>query len=329
MSRVQTIFKNLPIGKLNSMLTLWTAAITAFAALCAFIPGLWIFDLFSQFRLILGLILLLCICSLGLMRVRFGLVLGTVVFVLNALPIAAMRTPAPGVHIEKPVEIAILSFNTEFQHNNSYGLFDELVAKRRPDLIALVEVDQKWIDSIGASTKSYPYSKTVSAGAGLALYSKFPIIKCDVRYFGRSHHPRIVAVVKVGERDVNLIIVHPTTPKSDASYQERDRELSLIGDEIKALAAPSILIGDLNCGPWAPAFAKLLSTGLHDSEQGFGPQPSWPARVGRVIEYVPVPPIVPIDHILVSAGIAVLEREAGPAIHSDHLPVFAKVAITK
>jgi endonuclease/exonuclease/phosphatase (EEP) superfamily protein YafD len=310
-------------------MTVAVALCAALAALSAFIPQVWICDLLSQFRLVLGWILFFCACVVGLMRVRIAFIGCLLAFLLNGIPIALMTIPLTNDSIGKTQSISILNFNTEFQHNSSYKLFEEVIASRRPDVVALVEVDQNWIDAIGVSTKPYPYSKIVIAGAGLALYSKFPIEKCEVRYFGKSHHPRILAVIKVGNQAINLIVAHPTTPKSELNYRERDQELSLIGDEIRALGAPSIFIGDLNCGPWAHAFDKLLRTGLRDSEQGFGPQPSWPARVGRVIEFIPVPPLVPIDHILVSDGIVVVDRQTGPAIHSDHLPVFAKLIMAK
>jgi endonuclease/exonuclease/phosphatase (EEP) superfamily protein YafD len=90
---------------------------------------------------------------------------------------------------------------------------------------------------------------------------------------------------------------------------------------------PKILIGDLNCGPWSPAFSNLLSGGLHDSEQGFGPQPSWPARTGRVVENIPIPPLIPIDHVLVSDDICVVQRQTGPPMQSDHVPVFVRIRI--
>ncbi len=98
---------------------------------------------------------------------------------------------------------------------------------------------------------------------------------------------------------------------------------------MRAMPSPKLLIGDLNCGPWSPAFAHLLASGLRDSEQGFGPQPSWPARKGRVIENLSILPLVPIDHVLTSDDVCIINREVGPAMNSDHLPVNVKAAIAK
>ncbi len=103
--------------------------------------------------------------------------------------------------------------------------------------------------------------------------------------FGKSFHPRVIATLELDKGLVNVVIAHPTTPQSEGGFVERNREFDLLKKEIKDLPAPKILVGDLNCGPWSPAFANLISsTDLVDSEQGLGPQPSWPARVGRVVD---------------------------------------------
>jgi endonuclease/exonuclease/phosphatase (EEP) superfamily protein YafD len=223
--------------------------------------------------------------------------------------------------------ISILLFNTEFQHNLDYGLFDNIILQRQPDIIALVEVDQAWVDHLSEVLKSYPYRQMSFAGAGMALYSKLPIEKVEVRYFGVSHHPRIFAVLKAGEKKINLLVVHPTTPKTETAFRERSTEMRLMSEEMNSVSAPKVLLGDMNCGPWSPAFATFAQNGLVDSERNFCLQPSWPARTGRVLDNVPIPPLIPIDHVLVSPDVCVLERRAGPAIESDHLPVFTRLAL--
>ncbi len=64
----------------------------------------------------------------------------------------------------------------------------------------------------------------------------------------------------------------------------------------------------------------MLEVGkLSDSEQGFGPQPSWSTEL--------LIPVVPIDHFLVSKDIEVLNRVLGPNIGSDHLPVYVDLLV--
>ncbi len=302
-----------------------SASLTALI-MVSFIPNVWLFDIASQLRLAIAAIVLVCMPVLLILRAKAGFAIALLGFTINAVPILSMYLDRQKT-VEARKTVTILNFNSEFQHNNQFKLFETLVAQKEPDLVALVEVDKKWIDSIDETMKRYKYKKIYIVGPGMAYFSKFPIEESNARYYGKSHHPRITATIRIGNRPVQLVLAHPTTPKNESGYLERNQEISLLKKEMAALNNPKVLIGDLNCGPWSPVFADLLKAGLRDSQQGIGPQPSWPARTGRVIDGLPIPPLVPIDHVLVSQDIIVLERTAGPSLGSDHLPVLVKIAL--
>ena len=346
---------------LFKFMMLLVASVVSACVIASFLSDSWIGDSLSQFRLVWCCLLLPFLFGFACMRMVMPLVLVALVFLLNLAPVLYMYLPlenalseslkdtsseslsddsggyssdaardsslpsAPRSTRGKPRLITLLNYNTEFQHNNDYKSFELLLRQHQPDLLVLTEVDATWLAAVSGSTKVFPYSKTVIAGAGLAMFSKYPIVKSEVRYFGKSHHPRIFAQLAFPTYKLNLLLVHPPTPQVEARFIARNQELSLIASEIKGLTGPTVLVGDFNCGPWSKPFTELLKSGLKDSEQGFGPQPSWPARSGRVLEKVAVPPLVPIDHVLVSDDIRVVSRSSGPAIGSDHLPVFVKM----
>ncbi|MEE8238524.1 MAG: endonuclease/exonuclease/phosphatase family protein, partial [Nitrososphaerales archaeon] len=84
---------------------------------------------------------------------------------------------------------------------------------------------------------------------------------------------------------------------------------------------PILLLGDLNITPWSPIFKDFLrSTGLRDSREGFGLQPSWPT-------WFP-PAWIPIDHVLVSSNVTVYDRKIERDIGSDHYPVIVDFSVT-
>ncbi len=305
---------------------------TTALGLLSFVPGVWVFDQLSQFRLIYILILTVCVLILGVLRAFRALALSLLLFIVTIIPVATMFFPSRGSVADlsarpKEICISVLNFNSEFQHNDNYKSFDEIVRTHAPDVVAIVEINQKWVDALAGTMKPYPFRKFVNQGAGLALFSKYPIVKYRISSFGKSHHPRIFAELKVKDRIVNVIVAHPTTPKTISGFEERNREIDLLADEIAAISGPKIFIGDLNCGPWSSQFQKLLKAGLKDTQQGFGPQPSWPARNDRVSKFLPIPPLIPIDHVLASWEFSVESRRAGPAIGSDHLPVFVKLRL--
>lgn len=81
-----------------------------------------------------------------------------------------------------------------------------------------------------------------------------------------------------------------------------------------------MLLGDLNTTPWGHAFRWLVTESeLRDTSCGVGFQWSWPASFW--------PPVIPIDHALVSEDVRVLDRRMGPSIGSDHLPLVLDIVL--
>ena len=90
---------------------------------------------------------------------------------------------------------------------------------------------------------------------------------------------------------------------------------------VATLDGPVVVAGDLNVTPWSGHFRHLLSVSqLADSRTGYGLQLSWPA-----VSFLPA--LMPIDHILVSEQVQVLERQTSPPIGSDHRAVWADIVI--
>jgi endonuclease/exonuclease/phosphatase (EEP) superfamily protein YafD len=89
-----------------------------------------------------------------------------------------------------------------------------------------------------------------------------------------------------------------------------------------ALETPSasIVLGDLNLTPYAPAFARLVqSSGLRDALDDRAWRPTWQASLW--------PLALPIDHVLVPRSGCVLDATIGPDIGSDHRPVLVTLRL--
>jgi endonuclease/exonuclease/phosphatase (EEP) superfamily protein YafD len=98
---------------------------------------------------------------------------------------------------------------------------------------------------------------------------------------------------------------------------EQLSNLARIASEAKGAV---MLLGDLNSTSWGSYFHRLIQDGkLTDSRRGYGLQLSFPARkliFGQLLY------LTPIDHILVSSEISILDRYLGPYVGSDHYPVI-------
>lgn len=216
------------------------------------------------------------------------------------------------------------------RNNDRESLFKQ-IAPEDPDVIVVSELEGSWYRTLAARLGSkYPYVSSHPYNAGVGIYSKYPILKPELRIEPVEHRARLLCQLDVkGHKPVGLMLVHPTVPIMPKSrFDARNRELTeLYPAEIKTLGDEQILLGDLNCTPWSPYFDKLLANGhLKDSERGFGYTPSWPTKM---FLFVPLRPFLPIDHVLVSQGIVVKERRLLGEVGSDHLPVLVRLTLAK
>jgi endonuclease/exonuclease/phosphatase family metal-dependent hydrolase len=149
---------------------------------------------------------------------------------------------------------------------------------------------------------------------GIALLSRWPIDDVQPADFANDGLPSLVANVDVRGRKLQVIALHtrwPVVPEMQVA-----RDLALQRAAALALTQPesTILLGDLNLTPYAPAFARLVTeSGLRDALAGEAWRPTWQAGFW--------PLALPIDHVLVPPGSCVTAHEIGPYVGSDHRPL--------
>ena len=95
-------------------------------------------------------------------------------------------------------------------------------------------------------------------------------------------------------------------------------------DELQRRTPPaerSFIIGDLNAGPWQPAFRRLTRSTWRDASNvvGQGLRPTWPA-------WSPVP-IAPVDHVLVGPGLGVADADTTKIGGSSHRALIVTLII--
>jgi endonuclease/exonuclease/phosphatase (EEP) superfamily protein YafD len=95
----------------------------------------------------------------------------------------------------------------------------------------------------------------------------------------------------------------------------RNVKLAALVKRATASAIPTVLAGDLNATPWSSAFSGLAQLGLRRAS-GF--TATWPAVLQGVLG-------PPNDQALVTQHWAVVARQVGPLLGSDHLPVLVRL----
>ncbi len=216
--------------------------------------------------------------------------------------------------------LRILSLNVHFLNRN-YGPTLDLIQRDNPDVIFLMEVTPAWAEALKRLDKEYPYSEVLPSHRpdGVALFSRHPIADLQVKRLPGVGLPTLVAGIEMPQGRMTLLATHPASPGSTRNFEVRNRQLREVAELAAARSGPVMVIGDLNTTGWSPFFQDLLDvSGLRDSRRGFGVEPTWP--------WFPLPLRIPIDHCLVSQQIAILDRQVGPAVGSDHRPLIVDFA---
>jgi endonuclease/exonuclease/phosphatase (EEP) superfamily protein YafD len=308
----------------------WLDAIAVAAIVPSLLSGTarwwWVGDLCVHFRLYYAIALTLLAAVYLVLRRRRWLMAICLVLAVNLSLLWPLVAPHP---LPQGTErsLTAMTANVFIGNRNARPLL-EVVDTAKPDVLLLMEVDDRWLQDVAALQSVYPHRAMAirdegfgEYGAfGLALFSRQPLRDTQIHRLGTAQVPIIVTNVTLDAQTWTLIGAHPYPPVSAACSEARDTFLAELGQLVADLDGPKLLLGDLNVTRWSPHFTDLLSAGgLVDSQLGQGYQPTWPDVMGF--------PLIPIDHVLVSPEVVVLRREVGPSIASDHRPVIVDVGV--
>lgn len=232
--------------------------------------------------------------------------------VIVAPDLGATATTKRGTHVR-------LLFANVHASNTEYGRVAALIAETKPDIVALVETRAPWFAELAPALVDYRrIEHDRNDNFGLGLYARGEVTG-GVEHIG-GNLPTIVAAVALasGPR-MTIVVTHPWPPVSAWTKDQQEAHLAALANRVRLMSGPIVLAGDLNATPWSRSFWRLMRTSaLCDTRAGFGYQGSYPASSAIVR--------IPIDHVLVSCEIGVMDREIERDIGSDHLPVLVDLA---
>ncbi len=303
-------------------------AITASGLLCLISLGSFlgkyssILELLSHFRLVYCLAFVPFILFLLFARRWRLFLIGLMVFSINLIPAVSLFFPQKNSTVAGEIagHVRVLQINLWGDRNhdtrNTHAKVLSLIRRTSPDVIGFSEITPAWEQFFKVNLPDYKSQIVENRFGGIALFSRLETEALELCYFGNMHRPRIKGVLICNAVKIRFMLAHPLIPSIGST--SRNDEFTLWAQEAKSGDGPFFLFGDLNCSPWSPYFGKLLQEGdLQDSEQGFGPQPTWNAFL--------LLPFVPIDHCLTNSRIRTEERKICESVGSDHLPVFVQL----
>jgi len=290
------------------------------ATLAGFFGGCWwVLDLFAGFRHQLAIGLIICGVVAAFARwKKTAIAVGLLAAVNLALVVPLYFGPSR----PESTELRILSFNV-LASNRRYGEVVDFIRASDADVVVLHEVTRRWeevIEEAAATFDDWPYEITKARARG-DLFGSMVLVEAgaEVESFGFAlTDPRAIEILLPD--GVALLAIHPLSPSSEFRAEQNDRQLLFATEWAAGQDGPTIVVGDFNATPWSFPFRRLVSsTDLSNSARGFGLDLSYPADGNLLLR-------VPIDHLLFSDGLAVVDRRLGPAMGSDHFPLTVDLA---
>jgi endonuclease/exonuclease/phosphatase (EEP) superfamily protein YafD len=220
-----------------------------------------------------------------------------------------------------PGRVRVLAQNMLFGGADARELVN---AARAADVVVLTEITEpaaQALDRAGiAESQGYQAGGLLPAegAAGTRIYSRFPLLSSRPLDPTGSHEHWVVTVEVPDVGPVTVVAVHPPRPVRGgagwAAGQEHVRRL--VPHE------RTIVAGDFNAVDSHPSLRHFRADGFRDSDElvGAGWQPTYPAE-GRV------PPLIAIDHVLVSADLTATSFGTVRLTGTDHRGVTATVAL--
>jgi endonuclease/exonuclease/phosphatase (EEP) superfamily protein YafD len=237
---------------------------------------------------------------------------------VNLLVITSSQPTRPVAGVESH-QLRLLVVNVQY-NNRDYDRVARLIHAVRPDVVGVTELTPAWVAGLENALGGFGRRLAPEEGAyGIGLYSKLPITQALITRLPADGPPSIVATVSVGRNRVDLLLTHVHTPFAGSIHQ---RQLAALADARERLGDHIAVCGDFNAVPWSHAVRKLASTAqLQSTHPRYGINGTWPAGIPLLR--------LPIDNCLISEGLTLLDREVGPDVGSDHLPLIIRLAIDR
>ena len=207
--------------------------------------------------------------------------------------------------------------------NHDFERFRRVLREADPDLVLLLETDDRWLAGLADLKRTYPHTVLQPQGNmyGMALYSRLPLTSGEVRFMIQDDIPSIRSEVELPcGATFQLHCLHPRPPEPlrDQDSGPRDAELVLIGREIAESDMPTVIAGDLNDVAWSATSELFLRiSGLLDPRMGRGLYNTFNANT-PLLRF-------PLDHVFHSNCFELVDLRRLGSVGSDHFPMLIEL----
>ncbi|MEG3168108.1 endonuclease/exonuclease/phosphatase family protein [Sphingomonas sp. LB3N6] len=228
---------------------------------------------------------------------------------------------ADDASVAKDKCFSVLSLNV-LESNRDYRRTAQLIDRLHPDILLLMETDQRWADALATQLGRYPnrLERPISNTYGMIFATRLPMRDGRIETIAQKNTPSIHVELTAGD-SFRLIALHPRPPVPGQDTEARDAEIAIAAGRAARMKLPVLAIGDFNDVAWSHTSQLFKRVGGYlDARIGRGTFPTFPART----------PLLgwPLDHMFVTPEFKVRNLEVTDDVGSDHLPIHSRVCLT-
>ena len=209
------------------------------------------------------------------------------------------------------------------QSNEDHARVAALIDRLDPDLLLLMEVNDRWMRALAPQYARYP--ETIAAPKdntyGMAFATRLTMRDATMPTPTTADTPTLYAtLVAENGAPFEFIGLHPRPPLPGKSTEKRDASILRAATRTPDALADAVVMGDFNDVPWSTTTSHFRDPGgWRDPRVGRGAFPTFPADYSFVGW--------PLDHVMVKGGVSVRRFLVLEDVGSDHLPVFAELCL--
>lgn len=218
--------------------------------------------------------------------------------------------------------IKILSSNV-LMENDRHGDVLDMIARFDPDILFLMETDQRWLDALAPALGRYDtvVAEPLGNHYGMVFATRLGVDDARVVYLTESNTPSLFAKLRGrDDKPFRFVGLHPRPPVPGQDTQERDAQIYYAARFARKADIPLIATGDFNDVAWSDTSQTFKRVGQYlDPRIGRGFFASFDARKFWLR--------FPIDQIYVTEDVAVVSIKRLEFIGSDHFPMATTVRL--
>ncbi|MBP1804441.1 endonuclease/exonuclease/phosphatase family protein [Rubellimicrobium aerolatum] len=219
-------------------------------------------------------------------------------------------------------EVTLMAANV-LMENDRHDLVRDLIADVDPDVLLLMETDERWLEALRPALARYPHRVEIPKDDyyGMIFATKLEVVESEAARLTVDETPSVFAELRTrGGRLFRFVGLHPQPPVPGVDTDERDAQILYAARFARKSDVPLVTMGDFNDAAWSPTSRLFKHYGRYlDPRIGRGLYASFHAN-NILIRCA-------IDQLFVTDDIAMVDFRLGPKVGSDHFPVIARVRI--